>query len=289
MRELAIRVPAGAVEAVLDDLLAIAPHGVHEVARGDEVELRLRGDEVELPPRAAVAAAAGAWGASLSERDVPDDWPARRAADHEPLIIAGRLAVRPAWAPPPADGLIDVVLAHRRAFGSGGHPTTRACLEALCALKPAGSFADLGCGAGLLAIGAAKLGWAPVAAIDVQEEAVEAVRANAARNGVLIDAWIGDLAHEPPPPAAALAANVPPALHEAIAARLEAPPDVLIASGILEEEADRVQRAYAGAGLREADRSTTAGWAVLVLRSLPLSRRASARRRPRRRQAPRPG
>ncbi len=289
MRELAVRVPAAAVEAVLDDLLVLAPHGVHEVPRGEDVELRVRGDAAEMPAAAAVAAAAGRWGGSLRERDIPDDWPARRIADHEPLVIGGRLAIRPLWAPVPAEGLIDIVLEHRRVFGSGGHPTTRACLEALCALDPAGSFADLGCGAGLLAIAAARLGWAPVAAVDNQDDAVQAVRANAIRNGVFVDAWHGDLAAESPPPADTLAANVPLALHEAIATRLERPPAVLVASGVLEEDADRVQGAYAGAGMRETGRRIVSGWAVLVLRGRPISPRARVPGTPRRRRAPRPG
>ena len=209
--------------------------------------------------------------------------------DHDPIVIGGRLAIRPLWAPPPAEGLIDVVLEHRRVFGSGEHPTTRACLEALCTLDPVGSLADLGCGAGLLAITAAKLGWAPVAAIDRQDDAVQAVRANALRNGVLIDAWHADLATEPAPPADALAANVPLALHEAIAARLDNPPTLLIASGVREDESERMLSAYAGAGLREAGRRTVSGWAVLVLRSRPFSLRARAARTRRRRPAPRPG
>jgi len=265
MREVAVRVPAGAVEDVLDELLALAPHGVHEVARGGEVELRVRGAAGELPATAQIAAAADPWGASVRERDVPDDWRERRVADHQPLVIAGRLALRPAWAPPPADGLIDLVLEHDDAFGSGGHPTTCACLEELCAVPPAGAFADLGCGSGVLAIAAAKLGWDPVVAIDGLDSAVEATRANAARNGVAVDVRQADLCAQAPPPAAAIVANVPLAVHEALAARLPAPPGTLIASGVLDDAAPTVLRAYAAAGLRVHERRTAGGWAVVVL------------------------
>ena len=94
MRELALRVPAQDVEDALDVLLPLAPHGVHEVARGEEVELRLRGSADELPGVATLTAALARWGPSLLQREVPDDWRARRAADHEPLVIGGRLAVR---------------------------------------------------------------------------------------------------------------------------------------------------------------------------------------------------
>ena len=266
MRELAIRVPAYAVEDVLDGLLLMAPHGVHEVPRGAEVELRVRGGPDELPPAAAVVAAAGEWGRSLRERHVPDDWRERRAADHEPLVIAGRLAVRPAWAPEPDDGLLDVALEDQEAFGVGTHPTTRACLQALCALEPAGAFADLGCGSGVLAIAAARLGWSPVAAIDHEPHAVAATRANAARNGVAVDVRQGDLAATPAPRAAAIAANVPLDLHAAIATTMADVPRTLIASGVLAEHADAAARAYAAAGLHEVQRTVESGWAVLVLR-----------------------
>ena len=267
MREVSVCVPAGAVEEVLDELLALAPHGVHEVVRGDAVELRVRGAARELPATAQIAAVAAPWGASVRERDVPDDWRERRVADHQPLVIAGRLAVRPAWAPPPADGLIDLVLEHDDAFGSGGHPTTRACLEELCALRPAGAFADLGCGSGVLAIAAAKLGWDSVIAVDGLEDAVRTTRANAACNAVAVDVRQADLCAQDPPRAAAIAANVPLSVHEALATRLRrTPPSALIASGVLDQAAPAVLRAYADAGLRGHEHRTAGGWAVLVLR-----------------------
>ncbi len=267
MREIAVRVPAEAVEAVLDELLPIAPHGVFEVARGDDVELRVRGAPDELPPADAVATAARGWEQSIRERDVPDDWLERRAADHEPLIVGGRLVVRPSWAPPARDDLIDIVLEDAGAFGAGTHPTTRACLEAICALEPDGAFADLGCGTGLLAIAAARLGWAPVVAIDRDPEAVAAAAANAARNGVAVSAQALDLATQPPPPVSTLVANVPLGIHQAIGSLLAERPRTLILSGVLEEDAAQAAGAYGAVGLREAERVILSGWALLVLRS----------------------
>ena len=264
MRELAVTVPADAVEDVLDELLPLAPHGVFEVARGDRVELRVRAQAATLPAREAVAAAAGAWGASLREREVPDDWHERRAFDHEPLVVAGRLAVRPDWAPAPPAAPLDVVLSDDGAFGAGNHPTTRACLELLCALPPGGAFADLGCGSGVLAIAAALLGWRPVVALDAEERALVATRANARRNRVEIEVRAADLRTHVPPQAATMVANVPPAVHAAIAARLERPPDALLVSGVLDEAADEVARVYAAAGLREARRDVSLGWATLL-------------------------
>ena len=78
-----------------------------------------------------------------------------------------------------------------RAFGTGSHPTTRLCIE-LLAGAPRGSLLDVGCGSGVLAIAASRLGFAPVLAIDVDPVAVETTRANAAANGVELDARVVD-------------------------------------------------------------------------------------------------
>ena len=75
-----------------------------------------------------------------------------------------------------------------QAFGTGAHPTTRLSLELLLALEPRGSLADLGCGSGVLAIAAARLGFAPVTALDSEPAAVEATLENARANGVELDA-----------------------------------------------------------------------------------------------------
>jgi ribosomal protein L11 methyltransferase len=262
MRELALRVPAAAVEEALDALLPIAPHGVLEVGLGDEVELRVRG----AADRAAVMAAARPWTTSLHERDVPDDAQERRRADHEPIVVADRLVVRPSWAPPPATGLLDVVLADDSAFGAGTHPTTRMCLEALCSLEPAGAALDLGCGSGVLGIAAALLGWHPVVAVDRSPEAVAAACTNARRSGALIDVRAGDVAALADTPASLVLANVPLPAHHAVAQALGAPPPVLIVSGIQAIDGDACAQAYAAAGARESDRAVASGWAALTLR-----------------------
>ena len=262
MRELALHVPAEAVEEVLDELLEIAPHGVIEVARGDEVELRVRGGA----PREAVLAAGRRWDAPVREREVPDDPRERRLADYEPIVVAGRLAVRPAWAPPAAPGLLEVVLADDAAFGAGTHPTTRLCLEALCALDPAGALLDLGCGSGVLSVAAALLGWERVVAVDRSPEAVGATRTNAQRSGAIVDARVGDVAALANTPADVVLANVPLPAHHAIAAALEAAPPLLIASGVQAADADGCAQAYAAAGLEDGGRHVAGGWALLTLR-----------------------
>jgi ribosomal protein L11 methyltransferase len=106
------------------------------------------------------------------------------------------LWIGPPWEDAP-EGVKPVVIDPGRAFGTGAHPTTRLCVELLLELEP-GSIVDVGCGSGVLAIAAAKLGFAPVVAVDADEAAVEAATRNAAANGVevdvrLVDAALGEL------------------------------------------------------------------------------------------------
>jgi ribosomal protein L11 methyltransferase len=261
MRELSVRIPAEALEEVLDALLPLAPRGVHEASRAGEVELRLRGAE---PPRAEVQAAVAPWGVRVEECSVSDDWRERRAADFEPLLLNGRLAVRPDWAPAPDADVVDIVLAEGSAFGTGGHPTTRACLDLLLTLEPRGSFADLGCGSGVLAIAASKLGWAPVVAVDVDEASVEATTHNSRVNDARVEARAADLAVEAPPGGATVAANVPAALHAELSGRLGRP-EHLVISGVQEHEAQDVIAAYARHGLGLSRRLERGGWVVALL------------------------
>ena len=264
MREVILRVPRRAVEDVLDRLLPIVPGGVREVPAGRHVELHMRGER--LPASREIEATANRWSHTISEVEVSDDWRERRLADYEPDVIGSRLVVRPEWAPSPDPKLIDIEIAESAAFGGGTHPTTRTCLEWLLELPPAGSFADLGCGTGVIAILAARLGWSPVLALDVQPGSVEATRANAERNGVQVEAAVEDLSVEPPPTADAFAANVPAALHAKIAAgwRVTAPRGGLV-SGFDRDEADAVTHAYAATGMHERRRASVGGWAVVVL------------------------
>src|SRR4029079_18618476 len=99
----------------------------------------------------------------------------------------------------PGDGL-EVVIDPGQAFGTGMHPTTRLCLELLLAepaARRAGPLADLGCGSGVLAIAAAKLGGAPVDGYDHEAESVQATIDNAAANGVEVGAHRWDLRRDP--------------------------------------------------------------------------------------------
>ncbi len=117
-----------------------------------------------------------------------------------------------------------------RAFGTGAHETTRLCLELLLGVDR-GSFLDVGCGSGVLAIAAARLGFAPVVALDVDESAVDATRRNAEANGVDLTVERADATSDSLPAADVAAANVTLATVEALGPRIEA--RHLIASGYL--------------------------------------------------------
>lgn len=265
MIRLALRVRREDAELALAELLELAPSGVEEIDDGDVVEYAVYGAPGELPSLPDLRAAAGGALVEISTSEVRDDWDERWKAFHEPLRL-DRLSVRPPWAP--ADqrpGVPEVVIDPGQAFGTGSHATTRMCLELLLELEPGGGFCDWGCGSGVLAIAAAKLGWAPVLGIDHDPASVEATRANAAANGVEVQARRGDLRAEPAPWAPTAAANLMRPLLLAVAQLLERAPARLILSGLLREEADGVAQAFRGHGLHETVRRELGEWAALLL------------------------
>src|SRR5919198_845465 len=115
-----------------------------------------------------------------SAKDVAADWRAPWKSCPHPGGV-GPLWIGPPWIEPPPSGTA-IVIEPGRAFGTGAHPTTQLCIELLLELER-GSVADLGCGSGVLAIAAAKLGFEPGLAFDPDEHAVPATRANAGANG----------------------------------------------------------------------------------------------------------
>lgn len=223
----------------------------------------------ELPALPALTAAAGGALVEVSTEEIADDWDTRWRAFHRPLVLGERLAVRPPWEPAVGRG-VELVIDPGRAFGTGAHATTRLCLEALLELQPGGSFVDLGCGSGVLAIAASKLGWAPVTALDQDAAAVEATRFNAERNGVQLTVHGYDLRTDPVERSVAstVAANLLAPLLVTWAtclARAAELPQRVIASGLLATEADRVSEAFSQLGFGEAARRARGGWLALVL------------------------
>jgi ribosomal protein L11 methyltransferase len=264
---LAVRVDSERAELVLAELLELAPGGVEETDRGDgTIEYAVYGAPGELPELPDLKAAAGGALVDISTKEVPDDWERRWRRFHRPLVIDDRLTVRPPWEPP-GETELDLVIDPGRAFGTGAHATTRLCLELLLDLpERSGSFVDLGCGSGVLAIAAGRLGFDPVVALDIDASAVEATRENARRNGAqLLEVRRFDLRSEQVPAADTVAANLlAPLLLEWTRRAEELPPRV-IASGLLEHEGGAVAAAFAKHGLAESERRFTGGWLALLL------------------------
>ena len=120
---------------------------------------------------------------------VQPGWEDGWRAFHRPAR-AGGLWIGPPWEQPDA-GELAVVIDPGRAFGTGAHPTTRLCIE-LLATSERGSLLDVGCGSGVLSIAAARLGFDPIRAVDNDPIAVETTVANAAVNGVALEATVLD-------------------------------------------------------------------------------------------------
>ena len=190
MIRLAVRCTPEQAEVVLAELTVLAPNGVEEERGPGYVEYAIYGGEGELPELGEIEVAAGDGLVEVVATEVPDDWADRWQDFHKPLLVGGRLWLRPSWEEP-HEGTVDVVVDPGRAFGTGAHPTTRLCLEFLLGLaevgEASGPLTDLGTGSGVLAIAAAKLGWAPVCGYDHEGPAVEAATANAAANRVAAD------------------------------------------------------------------------------------------------------
>lgn len=218
--------------------------------RDDDVVAWFPAPDHEVPP-------GGRW-----EEEPAHDWLAAWRADLEPVRV-GRLTVTPSWL---ADGPADetVVIDAGMAFGTGHHATTRLCLAALQELDlPGARVLDVGTGTGVLAIAAAKLGAREVVALDTDEDAVTAARANAARNRVDVDVRHGDLASAVADgPFEVVVANLVTDVVVALADRLVAiTAGTLVASGISRDRAGEVA-AVLGAG---ATVRTEAEWAAVVV------------------------
>lgn len=226
-----------------------------------------------LPPEAAVAVA-------LRDRD-EDEWRDAWKRYFTTRRI-GRIAIVPSWeaaAHTPLPGEVTLAMDPGRAFGTGGHATTRLCLRLLTELQAEPAFAaaaplailDIGCGCGVLAI-AALLLWpeARVLGVDIDPEAIEVTAENAERNGVRERLRAETtLVDEVPGRFELLLANITgPTLLElstAIAARL-LPGGALILSGLLQTEAAAVKARFVALGLRVVRDETEEEWAGLLLR-----------------------
>ena len=191
---------------------------------------------------------------TVSESPVAQGWEDAWKDFHKPVTI-GRLWIGPPWEAAAA-GLTPIVIDPGRAFGTGAHATTRLCIELLLEVEPAG-LVDLGCGSGVLAVAAAKLGFSPVVALDDDELAVAAARDNAAANGVHVDARRADVVADLLPDVEVAVANIARAPVERALERFDG--RIAIASGYLEAEQPEPR------GWRVVDRRVSVGWAADLL------------------------
>jgi ribosomal protein L11 methyltransferase len=261
---------------VLAELLELAPQGFEQVDGDGIVEFALYGAAGELPELPEGPAHIGATEVRVSSTAVGDDWADRWREFHRPIQI-GHIHVRAPWheaALVGGEDSIDIVIDPGQAFGTGAHPTTQLCLELLVdvtadargggAPGDCGPFADLGCGSGVLAIAAARLGFGPVAAVDNEQAALEATLANARVNGVTLERVERyDLRTQPAPVARVTVANLVRPLLLRVAELLREQPEALIVSGLLEGEEDEVAAAFAR--LSERRRLRLQGWSALLL------------------------
>ncbi len=252
MIRLSVRVRGDDEGVVLAELLELSPAGVEEVDGDGFTEYAIYGAPGELPALPALEAAAGAVLVEVRSEEIADDWDERWKRWHRPVRV-GSLVIAPPW----ESG--DIIIDPGQAFGTGAHATTRLCLELLLTLEPAGGFADWGCGSGVLAIAAAKLGFAPVTAVDYDPLAVEATRANAAVNGVEVEVGQVNLREQGGPSAPTICANLLKPLLVEIA---PVAADNLLLSGLLDHEADAVIEAF---GRPVGDRRSAEGWTALLL------------------------
>jgi ribosomal protein L11 methyltransferase len=215
---LAVRARREDAELVLAELLELAPGGVEELEIGAEtVEYAVYGAPGELPELPDLNAAVGGRPVEVSSTEIAEDWSERWKRFHRPVLIepprgssVPALHVRPPWeSASDRDGAEEIVIDPGQAFGTGAHATTRLCLELLLELAalddrgtgsasdgaeaPRRPLLDVGTGSGVLAITAARLGFAPVLGLDHERESVAATEENARVNGVAIEVRRFDL------------------------------------------------------------------------------------------------
>lgn len=273
MIRLAIRCRAENAELALAQLIELAPTGIEEIRDGDIVEYAVYGPPGEIPELPDLQAAVGDDLVEIRTTEVADDWQERWKQFHGTVPVAGRgdrvVYLRPSWEDAVLrPGAVEIVLDPGQAFGTGSHPTTRLCVELLLDLAPGGEFVDLGCGSGVLAIVAAKLGWAPLRGYDFDRLAVDATAVNADVNGVEMLVERSDLRNGLPPLAATVAANLMRPLLLEVAGKIPSSGhgvDNMILSGLLDEETDEIAAAYATRGLAERRRVNEGGWTGLLL------------------------
>jgi len=222
--------------------------------------------ELQLAVPQALAAAGVAAGTTFRvERVEDEDWVRLTQSQFQPLQITDRLWVVPSWHQPPDADAINIVLDPGVAFGTGAHPTTRLCLRWLAGtVTPGVDVLDYGCGSGILAIAAMKLGAGSARGIDIDPQALDAARDNARRNGV--DITFATAESVVVAPARIVVANIlanPLTVLAPLLARLTRPGGNIALAGILADQWQKVHAAYA-ADFDMRPEATDDGWVLLT-------------------------
>ena len=267
---------AGALAASIEDADAGTPEEQPQFGEPDAINrpgwersrvsalLPPDADVEQLLATCAAQAGLGDLPAYTEEEVAEQDWVRLTQSQFAPIRVTERLWIVPSWHVAPDPDAIVLVLDPGMAFGTGSHPTTRLCLEWLVQHAAAGmSVLDYGCGSGILAIAAARLGATEVVGVDIDPQAVIAARNNADRNGV--NACFRDSARELwgqfDVVLANILANPLKVLAPAISAHVR-PGGSLTLSGILVEQSDELIAAYAPY-LRLRSAGTRDGWVCL--------------------------
>jgi ribosomal protein L11 methyltransferase len=222
-------------------------------------------DASELIAVCAASAGLSETPAYLEEEIAEQNWVQLTQSQFEPIRVSERLWIVPSWHEAPDPNALVLVLDPGMAFGTGSHPTTRLCLEWLERIVvPGTAILDYGCGSGILAIAAAKLGATEVLGVDIDLQAVNAAKNNAVRNDV--NAHFGDsalpIAGQFDIVVANILANPLKALAPAITAHVRSGGRLAL-SGILAEQAEELIAIYAPYILLDiAD--TREGWVCLA-------------------------
>ena len=213
----------------------------------------------------AAASLIGAKAEQYSIEVLSDDWETAWQKNWQAMHIGQQMCVRPSFCDALSDCAVDIVLDPGMAFGTGTHPTTFLCLEAIetyCQKQTPQSVLDMGAGSGLLAIAAGKMGGKNIDAIDYDPISVEATEVNAAINQVELTSILGD--------------TPPSKRYELVVANILAGPLLemsqkladcvdshLILSGLLNEQVPAIIKAYEKAGVKYLRTLSKEEWAAV--------------------------
>jgi ribosomal protein L11 methyltransferase len=209
---------------------------------------------------------------------IDEDWMAAWKQHYHPIPIGKRLLILPAWIAPAADeARIPVKIDPSMAFGTGTHPTTQLCMELLeDTVRPGGAVIDVGCGSGILSIGALKLGASHALGVDIDNAAVISTKENAAANGVLdrMEVGIGSVSEilggsfslcGAPLVLANILAPVIIRLFDAGLGDIVSPGGTIVLSGILDTQAGGVIEAAKAKGFTFVEQRSITDWVVIRL------------------------